>query len=100
MKIYISIKTFFKGIKNNFIMYIATLLLLPLFLAGFMGTITDSMFKSPADIEKFNVNIVDKDNTTYSENLKNYIKNDLNGLANIVKNEKELLFLKMFQLTR
>ncbi|GAA0228600.1 ABC transporter permease [Metaclostridioides mangenotii] len=89
MKIYISIKTFFKGIKNNFIMYIVTLLLLPLFLAGFMGAITDGMFKNPADIEKFNVNIVDKNNTAYSENLKNYIKNDLNGLVNIVKNEND-----------
>jgi len=54
-----------------------------------MGTITDSMFNSPADIEKFNLNIVDKDNTTYSENLKNYIKNDLNGLVNIVNNKKD-----------
>lgn len=85
MKLYISVKTMLKGLKSSFMLNLIYFLALPLLLAGFLGMVTEDMFQNPIKTEPMSIVVYDKDNSKLSNNLTNYLKDDLSSVLKIQK---------------
>ena len=90
MRLYYSIKFFFKSLKNNFFVNICMFILLPIILALFMNNIAKSAFESPNITEIININFVDNDNTPSSSQLINYIETNYSELFDLDNKDDDL----------
>lgn len=88
MKLLLTLKTFLKTIKNTIFIQISYFLILPLAMSLFFGNLMHSESTNPINVEPVPIYIDDKDNSTYSKDLSNFIENDNNGFFYISDNEK------------
>lgn len=86
MKLYGSLKIFFKALKSGFLLNLAYFLILPLALAFFMGTIEEKLYENPIKTDPVLITIVDHDNSTYSAYFKDFCENNLSEIVEIEKN--------------
>ena len=89
MKLYGSLKIFFKALKSNFLINLSYFLILPLALAFFMGMIEEKLYESPIKTDPVSITIVDNDNSTYSGYFKDFCKNNLSEVVKIEKNKDD-----------
>lgn len=90
MRLYYSIKCFFKSLKSNFVANICMFILLPIILALFMNNIAKSAFESPNIVEIININLVDNDKTSSSGQLIDYIETNYSELFNLDNKNDDL----------
>ncbi|RDY28784.1 ABC transporter permease [Romboutsia weinsteinii] len=89
MRLFATIKMLFKSIKNTFLLNIVYFIALPLGLAWFMGLVLDSEFNNPIETETTPIVITNNDNSAMSNNLSEFLKEDLSSIVSIVDNEKD-----------
>ena len=80
MRLYYSIKFFFKSLKSNFFVNICMFILLPMIMLFFMDNISKSEFESPNITSVISINIIDNDNTPSSRQFIDYIENNYSEL--------------------
>lgn len=92
MRLYYSIKFFFKSLKSNLFMNICSFILLPMIMLFFMDNISKNQFESPNITSVISINIIDNDNSSSSKQFIDYIKNNCSELFNISNknNDSEL----------
>lgn len=83
MRLYYSIKFFFKSLKSNLFMNICSFILLPMIMLFFLDNIGKSQFESPNITTVININIIDNDNSSSSKQFIDYLKNNCNELFDI-----------------
>ena len=84
MRLYYSIKFFFKSLKSNLFMNICSFILLPMIMLFFLDNINKSQFESLNITSVISINIIDNDSSSSSKQFIDYIKNNCSELFNIV----------------
>ncbi|MBO3443610.1 ABC transporter permease [Clostridium sp. CCUG 7971] len=90
MRFFYTIKFFFKGLKSNLLLNLFSFLILPLGLSWLFGMMGKMEFQNPNIVEVTPIVMTDKDNSTYSKSLVNFIENDLNTLFKITNKDENV----------
>lgn len=87
MRLFYTIKYFFKSLKSNLLANLFSFLVLPLGMAWLFGMLANTGFQNPNVVEVIPITISDKDNSTYSKSLISFIENDLSTLFKVTSKD-------------